>query len=48
MNKYEEGQKAFEDGKFYDENPYPKGTDEHQRWLNGYMDADICESGETS
>ena len=49
MTPYEEGQRAFETGHiYYNENPYPEETEEYQQWLNGYMDADIQESGDCS
>ena len=32
----DEGRKAYEDGKEYDENPYGCGTPERELWAGGY------------
>ena len=47
MDAYDEGQKAFYDGKEPEDDPY-LGYDElkSEDWFKGYLDADAQESGE--
>ena len=46
MNAYDEGQKAFRDGKTCQDNPFALNDPDYDKWEDGYMDADIKESGE--
>ena len=48
MTAYEEGGKAFYDGKDFDDNPYPITDPDNEKWDSGYQDADVYESGERS
>lgn len=43
---YEQGQEAFYKGFDEDENPYHETDPRHDEWANGYLDADIQESGD--
>ncbi len=46
MDEYNEGQKAFYNGKDIEDNPYEPQDPSHDKWESGYSDADIRESGD--
>jgi len=48
MKAYEKGKEDFYDGKMPDDNPYDLETQDSLDWIEGYIDADVQESGETS
>jgi len=49
IDAYDEGQQAFyndSEGDGYTENPYPVTDPDHDKWSDGYLDADTYESGD--
>jgi hypothetical protein len=46
ITPYEQGRFAFEEDLVIEQNPYPVGSDSFLRWIDGYLDADIVESGQ--
>jgi hypothetical protein len=39
MSPYEEGKKAYRDGKYHLQNPYTFNSYEYHCWKDGYFDA---------